>query len=311
MDLLLGERPEGDGTEQAYPDALLTGTLNALLGDARRTAERHDHILRVVHQRGLVAHLRLPYLPVFLLQGDIALLHHLGLQLQRREDVGLARLGPAHRCPGTLPGNLLLRAAGLHGWQHHLLHHLSDDTVAEDHRRIAVLESQLEGEVHEVCHLLHRGGRQHDDIVVAVATAAGGLEIVTLRGLDGAQSGTASLHVDHHSGNLRTCHVGDALLHQRHTGTRRGGDDALACARPAMHHVDSRHLALRLQHHHAGGLPGLEQGERLYNLTLWCDGIAEEAIRPTSYTGMGYRLIAFHQCHFLFLCHCCQSSFFR
>ena len=61
-----------------------------------------------------------------------------------------------------------------------------------------------------------------------------------------------------------------------------------------INHIDSRHLTLCLENHHTRCLPRLEQSQRLYNLTLRCDRIAEEAIRTTSDTGMGYRLIAFH-----------------
>ena len=66
--------------------------------------------------------------------------------------------------------HLLVREAGLLVGENDLLHHLTDDTIGENHGRAAILERQLEGKVYEVCHLLDRVRGKHDDIVVAVAT---------------------------------------------------------------------------------------------------------------------------------------------
>ena len=40
--------------------------------------------------------------------------------------------------------------------------------------------SDVEGEIYEVCHLLNRCRSQNDDVVIAVTTATGSLEIITL-----------------------------------------------------------------------------------------------------------------------------------
>ena len=98
--------------------------------------------------------------------------------------------------PGTLGRNLLLSTPGLGRRQHDALHHLPDDAVGENHGGVAVTESQLESQVDEVGHLLYGGGRQDNDVVVAVAATARRLVVVALTGLYGAQSRAAALHVD-------------------------------------------------------------------------------------------------------------------
>ena len=297
---LAGEWPQRDGTEEAGPDALLASELDALLGNARRAAESHDQAVGVVALLGLIAHLLSLYLAVLLLQVQVALLHDLRLQLKRGDDVRLAAARASRRGPRTFLEDFLLRAPRLERRQHHFLHHLADDAVAENHRRIAVAEGQREGQVDKVGHLLHRGRRQHDDVVVAVAAAARGLEIVALTGLDSSQAGAATLHIDNDAGYLGAGHIGNALLHERYAGARRGGQHPLAGASAAIEHIDGGHLALSLQDHHARGLPGLEGREGLNDFGLWCDGIAEEAIGPTPYGSAGKGLVAFHKHYVLF-----------
>ena len=57
-------------------------------------------------------------------------------------------------------------------------------------------------------------------VVVAVAAALGGLKIVGLRGLDGAETGTSAHHVDDEGGELGRGYVGYAFLFE--TDARRG-----------------------------------------------------------------------------------------
>ena len=184
--LLLGEGPQCDGTEQSGLYAFLACQLDGFLCDACCAAERHDHDVGIVELDGLVAHFAFLYCAVFLLKMQVALFHGLRHKLQRGYDVGLAVACAACRCPRTFANDLFLCAAGFLLRQHHLLHHLSDDTVAKNHCGVAVTERQGEGKVHEIGHLLNRVGGKDNDVVVAIAATACGLQIVALRGLDGS-----------------------------------------------------------------------------------------------------------------------------
>ena len=97
------------------------------------------------------------------------------------------------------------------------LHHLTDDTIAQNHGGVAILEGQLKGEIYEISHLLNTRRSQHDDLIVAITTTACSLELVTLRGLDRSQTGTATLNVHKHTRYLSTSHISDTLLHQSDT----------------------------------------------------------------------------------------------
>ena len=197
--------------------------------------------------------------------------------------------------PGTLPGYFFLGTPRALRGQDDLFHHLADDAVGEYHGRVAPAEGQLEGQVDEVGHLLHRGRCEHDGLVVAVASAHGGLQIVALAGLYGAQAWASALHVDDQGGYFAHGHVRHALLHQGHAGARRGCHDAFAAAAASVEHVDGGHFAFGLQHDHAGGLPRLQQAQRFEYLRLGCDGVAEESVAAAAYGGVGDGFVAFQQ----------------
>ena len=234
----------------------------------------------------------------------VFLLHFGGVELERGNHVGFSAFQPVPiGSPGTFLHDFLFRAAGFVRRQHHLFHHLPNHAVGEYHGGRAVFEGEAEGEVHEVCHFLHRGRCEHNHVVVAVAAAARGLVVVALRGLDSAEARAAALHVHDQAGYFRARHIADAFLHQRHAGTRRGGHHALARAAASVEHVDARHLALRLQHHHTRGFPRLECGKRFEHLALRRNGIAEIAVATAAYGGVGYGFIAFEQEYFVFFFH--------
>ena len=88
----------------------------------------------------------------------------------------------------TLASDFLFGATGLHRWQHHTFHHLSDDAITQYHGRVAITECQGESQVYEVGHFLYRRRGKYDHVVVAIASSTRCLEIVTLRRLDGSQS---------------------------------------------------------------------------------------------------------------------------
>ena len=108
------------------------------------------------------------------------------------------------------------------------LHHLPDETIGQDDRRIAIVVGQFEGQDGEVGHLLHRGGRQHEVAIVAVASALHHGEVVALLGSDVAQARAAAHHVDDHAGQFRAGEVRDAFLHQAEAGSGGCGHDAHA-----------------------------------------------------------------------------------
>ena len=184
--LILRERPQRDGTEQSDLDALLACYLDGFLRQSCCGAKGYDDVVGVVALQRLISYFVFFYLTVFLLQVDVVLFHCLGLQFERGVDVGLAVFGASDGCPRTLASDLFLGATWLVWWQHHLFHHLSDDAVAEYHCWVAVFEGEVEGEIDKVCHLLYGVGCQHDDVIVAIAAAFGGLDIVALRWLNGA-----------------------------------------------------------------------------------------------------------------------------
>ena len=301
MDFLSRERPERDRTEKSHLDTLFTSTLDTLLRNTGSTAESHDHIVGILTALHLVAHLRLTDFPVFLLHHQITLLHHFRFQFQGSHDIRLSVLLTTDGSPRTFLCNLLFRAARFHRRKHHLLHHLTDDTITQYHRRITVFESQGESQVHEVSHLLHRSRSQYNHIIVTITTTTSSLEIITLRRLDSTQSRTATLHVDDDTRNLGTRHIGNTLLHQSHTRTRRSSKHTLTSTRTAINHIDGSHLTLSLEHHHTRSLPRFEQSQSLYNFTLWSNRIAKETIHTTSDAGMSNRLITLHQSYFTFL----------
>ena len=145
----------------------------------------------------------------------------------------------AYGCPGVAQGaDLLFGAAGLGGTELHFLHHLSDDTVAENHGRVAVLERELEGLAYEVVHVLSRCGSEYDGMVVTVSAALHCLEVVSLAGLDGSESRTAAHYVHNHAGQLGAGDVAESLAHEADTGAGGGGHDLLSAAGTAVYHVD-------------------------------------------------------------------------
>ena len=153
-----------------------------------------------------------------------------------------------------------------------------------------------------VVHLLHGIGCEDDQMVVAVAAALDGLEIIALRRLDRTQSRTAALAVDDQTRELGAGQITEPLGHQRNAGTRRRGHDPLAGSGASVDHVDRRHLRLGLQHDHAGRLPGLELHEGLHHFRLRRNGVAEITVATVADRSMGDHFVALHQFNFLF-CH--------
>ena len=125
-------------------------------------------------------------------------------------------------------------------------HHLADHPVGQQHDRIAVAVGDVKRLLHQIDRLLNRVGREDDETVIAVAAAAGGLIIIPLRGLDGAQPGTAAHHIDNDGGQLRAGHIGNPFLLEADAGAGRRGNGAGARAGRAVDHIDGGKLRLGL-----------------------------------------------------------------
>ena len=169
------------------------------------------------------------------------------------------------------------------------LHHLAYDAVGHDHGRGAVFEGKVEAEPYEVGHLLDGGRSQNDKMIVAVAASLGGLEIVTLAGLDGAETGASAHNVDDQRRKLAGGDIADSFLHE----------------------ADARRRALGLQDNHARGFPRHKLFEGFEDLALRGDGVAEIAVGAITDGGVGQHFVALHQPHFFilgFLCHCVFSG---
>ena len=138
-------------------------------------------------------------------------------------------------------------------------------------------------------------------MVVSVSASLGGLEIVGLAGLDGAQTGSATHHVDDEAGQLGAGDVGDAFLLEADAGAGRGGHDHLSAAGSSIYHIDGRHFTFRLQDHHAGGFPRLLLGQRFQNFRLRGDRVAEVTVRANPDGGVGDGLVSLHKNDFF--CH--------
>ncbi len=300
--LLGGEGPQCDGARKAHLQALGACKLHGLEADARLAAECHYQVVAVVGVNQFAAGFVFLNLAVGGLEAQVVGLHYVVVEFERCDDVLFASVFASVHGPRTLAANLVFGAARTLLGQHHLLHHLANHAVGQNHRHAAVFKRQVPCQTHEVAHLLHARWRQHYGVVVAVAAALACLEVVGLRGVNGAKAGTAAHHVDHQRGHLARGHVAHALLHQAEARARCGCEHGLAACGAGIHHVDCRHLALGLHHHHASGVPGLLLLQGLEHLALRGYGVTEVAVGAIADCRHGQRLVALHQCYFIIHC---------
>ena len=136
-----------------------------------------------------------------------------------------------------------------------------------------------------------------------MAGGLGGLEIVLLRRLYGAEAGAAALHVYYHRGQLRRGEIGYALAFERYTGAGGAGHRPDAGAGGAVDHVYGGHFALALDEHAADFRQA--PGEILRQLGLGRDGIAGEKAHARADGGLADGLVALHE----YLGHAQPSSF--
>ena len=180
LDILGREGPQGDGSEHADTYTLLTGLLDGFLTDACHATESHDEIFGILGKKLFGTGLVLLDKAVFSLKMQVVLLHCLGYKFECGHDVGSATFGTAGDSPRAFARYLLVGATGTESGQFDALHHLTDDTVGKHHDRIAVFVCEVKTETYEVSHLLNRCRSEHYQMIVAVTSALGGLEIVAL-----------------------------------------------------------------------------------------------------------------------------------
>ena len=175
----------------------------------------------------------------------------------------------------------------------HGLHHLSHGAVRQQHDRHAVLVRQVEALDGQISHFLHARGGEHQHVEIAVARAAGGLEVVRLGGLNAAQAGAAALHVHHQRRKLRARHVRETLALQGDSRAGGGGHHAMARGGHAVDHVDGGDFALRLQE--ASADFGHALGHVGGDLRLRRDGITEVVSATGLNRGLRDGFVALHQ----------------
>ena len=294
VESVLGEGIEGDGTEETCLDALCAQDVHRALRDPRHGAVSGDDHLgvlgEIVLEHGLVG----AHIVIHLLQLVVHVLKLIGDDVEGVDDAaGLAEAFARGR-----PGLLGEGGGILHLGQRDRLHDLPQHTVAEDHDGQAVSLRLVERIIHKVDALLHGAGAVHQHLIVAVTAALHRLEIVSLRGLDAAETGTRAHHVDDDAGKLRAADVGDALLLQADAGARGAGHRSAARTRGTVHHVDGCDLALRLDEVSAD----LRQtpAHIFRDLVLRGDGIAGIETAAAADGGFCDCFVTFHQFSF---CH--------
>ena len=132
----------------------------------------------------------------------VDLLHAARFKLERSYHVAFAFVGASVGSPGALFLHLFVCAARAGFGEHDFLHHLAHDAVGENHRGSAIFESQVKAEANEIHHFLHCGRCEHDEVVVAVAAAFSGLEIVGLRRLDCAEARPPRITLSTRAGSM-------------------------------------------------------------------------------------------------------------
>ena len=212
---------------------------------------------------------------------------------------------PAALCAVVADGPALAGAFRklLHRRQLHFLHHRAQAAVHQYQYGAAVALGVLGGLVDDVHGLLYGVGREHQHTEAAVAGGLGGLQVILLGGLDGAEAGAAALHVHDHRRQLGGGEVGYALALEADAGAGGAGHRPHAGAGGAVDHVYGGHFALALDEHAADFRQA--PGEILRQLGLGRDWIAGEKAHARADGGLADGLVALHE----YLGHAQPSSF--
>ena len=263
------------------------------LCDTGDGAEGGNDYVRILGQVGLVHDLVLLDFAVGGLKVVIVECELFGVDVQGVDNAALC--GVIAGLPAGAGPRLLL---GVNLVVHHLghlnrLHHLCHDTVSQHQHGNSVLLRLVIGEHQRVDSFLNGGGSVGDEVVVTVAAALGGLEIVTLGGLNAAEAGAAAHNVENYAGELCASAVGDTLLLEADAGAGGRSDDARAGGGCAVNHVYCRNFALGLEE--AASNLGHTGGHVLRDFSLRGDRIAEEETRAGTNGGFSDRFATLHK----------------
>ena len=209
---LYGEGPEGDRTDHTYLDARFSCGNNCVSRYSRGNTEGNCAILCILHHELLVHDLVLFHFLVSLEAVHDRLLKLFGVEVKGVYYVVLSFALCAAKRPRLFD---LSRLALVDG---NRLHHLTQRTVGKQHNGHTVLVRDIESLTRKVSHFLNGSGCQNYHLEVTVSAALCCLEVVSLTGLDTAQTGAAALYVYDKCGKIRTCYVRNTLSLQRNSG---------------------------------------------------------------------------------------------
>ena len=213
-------------------------------------------------------------------------------------DVDRVLLGAAvsrsHRILRLLGGLVL----GQERIAHHVgqldgLHHDADDAVDQDHHGIAILLGVVPGMVGHVDRFLHGLGREHQQLVAAVAVRLGCLPVVLLRTGDRADAGAAAHDRADDNRKMIAGRLGDALRLQRDAAGGRGGHRTRAAKGGAVDHIDGGDFGFALQEDAANLRHS--SGEILGNFILGSDRVTGKEAASASDGSFSNRFAALHE----------------
>ena len=296
-----GKGQTRDGTDEADLHALLAGVAHGGEGDAGGGAVGDHGVLGVVHV--LKIHHRLVFGDGLVLGLQFAhqRLEAVRLDVQRVDDGALAAaaLMPA----GGGPALVALPRACIPAWS---TGSIIWPMAPSPRSMVGVryLSATSKAFMVNSTASCTDGGGKDGHAVVAVSAAAGGLIVVRLGGLDGAEARAAADDVDDQAGKLRAGDVADALLLEGHARAGGAGHGARAGAGRAVDHVDGRDLALGLDERAAH--LGQALAHILGDLALGRDGVAEIVAAAGLHGGFRDGLVALH--HLSVHTHACLST---
>ena len=158
-----------------------------------------------------------------------------------------------------------------------------EQVVAVDEHGVAPLVGEVERELRELDGFGDVEGREHEVAVVAVAAAAGRLEVVLL----------AARHVEDDEWQLRQRDLAERLLHEREPLARRAGGGAGTGRERSPRHADGLELALGVDADAAN--LGQLLGQVLEQLSERRHRVAGEEAAAGCDHGFRHRLRALHE----------------
>ena len=173
------------------------------------------------------------------------------------------------------------------------LHHGADDAVGKQQHGCAVSVGPVKGENRQIHGLLYGGGGQDGHAEAAVAAGFRCLEVVLLRGLNGADTRAAAGKVGIDHGDTGSGTVADPLAFQGNAGRRGGSHGAGSGRGGAVDHIDGSNFTLALNEGAAD--LGKPAGKILGDLILRGDGVTGKEPAAGTDSCLGDGLGALHE----------------